>query len=613
MLEQKQKKIMSGQDFTNRLAFFVAAIESCAVHLYGPSAEDGRKREDTRKNRSVLLFLPNKPKDSDLRLYNNLVFHRYYREKLAQAQADESQARQARMEITQDIEGLLAELSNAKGALSKAKQSFFQEKHDLGPDALEEHLAPEQAALDGLEGKLAEAREEQLRIQGRLKTAQTRATAARTKIEELDRERAGKKMGAFRELAEGIRAENGLPHPPFEPDDPRFFDDVVGLGLAKAEPDNTFVSRAATDDSNSAILNHFVICNEVVAPAFAAEGIPPCRDSFIRDTDPAFARCIILSARKRVASLIALPELSFGYYPTPQAADKLTQALLGVDASRCTPGEINIVYEIVTSDAFPVMIEEVLKPALTEGLGRFGGHDALDEFARKLSVLSYNEQCAREAYARALAGVGNEGDCYIARLAARSEVLGFLLSASLLGPEGIGAFEVNMDEMQDILTKQPRRPGRTNTTANPRAHAVLIEQIPNQEGGFSLGRSWVLDAQRGAQIGRAPFDASFQHIVVPAERSPFPGLSDFAASVSRAHALIDFDGKDWLVSDAGSSYGTVVLGPAEGRCAGRLLVDDECCPLRSGDVLALAPIENADGSASPDAQFGFSYRFELVG
>ncbi len=604
MLEQKQKKIMSGQELTNRLAFLVAAIEACAVHLCG---------EEARKGRAVLLFLPSKPKDSDARLYNNMVFHRYYREKLADAREVEERARARRAETVQLIEGKLAETSRAKEALSLAKQAYFDEGGSAG-ESSEAAVTAAEAYLNALEAELAQLRAAQQRAQASLKAATARVNAATSKLVELDNERAGKKLSSFCELACAIRAEHGLSESSLDPHDPRAFDDVIGLGAPCAEADNTFVSRAATDDSNASILNHFIICNQVVAPAFAAEGICACRDSFIRDTDPSFAFEIIAAARARIGKLIASPELACGDYPTRQSVEALAQALLGKDAPTLRPAEINIVYQIASSNAFPVMVEEQLKIGLLEALARFGGHDAQGEFTRKLNVLSYNEQLAREAHARALEGAGENATMrYIELLAARAEILSFMLSCALLGAEGVDAFEVNMARLQNIVTKAPAFSRRRANEGAAQARAVLIEQIPNVEGGVSLGRTWNLDQARPTLVGRAPYDTALDHIVVPAGHAPAPGFVDFASAVSRAHALVEFDGERWMVSDAGSAYGTAVLGPADGRATGRMLVDDERCPLRSGDVLALSPIEFEDGSVTCDLHFGFSYRFEVTG
>lgn len=655
MLKQPQKKIMSVKDFTNRLTFFSNALEECARAYENSSAGDRVKRYDTRDGFGMLLFCPPKPTDDHQKLYDNIVCHWFYRQRLHEAEA----TAQAAADALDAAEAELAETETAakaaSEALSKAKQQLLE-----GQTTSPEVAAASQDKQDA-EAKLAEAREARKQAKEAANAAEKRCASHQKELDRLEKERnkGSKSKSAFDDyasFAEGVREHNGKPRAASEaeapgkagasaaPDDPSCFDDIIGLRLLAKEPTPTDVSRLRTDTSNSTILNEFIVSNSVLSPAFADAGFPACKTSLIRDTDPAFADAVIAAARMRVMNLIAIPELAFGAYESAQSRAVLLETLSLEDGAHLPRSgdkketSSNILYEIVTSEAFPIMAEEMLKPAVMEGLARFGDEGSQEDFARKLAVLSYDEQLARNAHARALDGLDSRLDLrYAQRLGARGEMLALMLSSCLLGATGVKNYPVSMENIQKVLTGQPgltpKKAGKVSARPGS-GQAVLVEQIPNQEGSFSFGKSIPLPSERAVLIGRAPFSTEQESIIVPAGISPYPGLANFASNVSRAHALLELSEKAWRLSDAGSSFGTAVLRPggadgadtgvgsggseaflgsnAAAGFRGIKLTDDDELILQSGDVIVLAPLEGDDGAISIDAELGFSYRFEIL-
>lgn len=676
MLKQPQKKIMSVKDFTNRLTFFSNALEECARAYENSSAGDRVKRYDTRDGFGMLLFCPPKPTDDHQKLYDNIVCHWFYRQQLREAEANAQTA----AETLASAEAALADAESAaklaSEALSKAKQQL-PEGQTTSPD-----VAKASQDKQAAEDKLADAREMRKQAKEAANLSEKRCASHQRELERLEKERSkgSKGKGAFDDylaFAMSVREYNGKPSAtgcpgslgetgkPSKPDDPSCFDDIIGLKLQVKAPTPTDVSRLRTDASNSTILNEFIVSNSVLSPTFADAGFPACKTSLIRDTDPAFAETVAAAARTRVMSLIAAPELAFGAYESAQSRAELLDALSLEDGAYLphpddeeeTPS--NILYEIVTNEAFPIMAEEMLKPAVMEGLARFGDEGAQEDLARKLAVLSYDEQLARDAHARALDGLDSKLDLrYAQRLGARGKMLSLMLTSCLLGATGVENYPVSMENIQNVLTGQPgltpRKAGKVSARASG-GQAVLVEQIPNQEGSFSFGKSIPLPRERAVLIGRAPFSSEQENIIVPAGISPYPGLANFAANVSRAHALLEPSAKGWRLSDAGSSFGTAVLRPGSAGDAGDtgsagdagnardagdaggadsqdnpsglsaalgsgaasgfkaiLLVDDDELLLQSGDVVVLAPLEGDNGSIGIDPELGFSYRFEIL-
>ena len=660
MLRQTQAKIINTKEFTNRLALLSKALEACAQFYEAAGAEtkEKTKRLDTREGFGMLLFLPPKPKSTDYALANNIICHRHYRKQLICAQADE-QAVNAKVEALEGaIRQAASALREAEHALSKAKQQAFaagvEEAEGTTVAQAQGAVAERQAALSSLRAELSA-------LSDQAKALRSRITACEQELANLDDERAKKGVGQFRALAEQVRAEQSrvaaesvsretLPSANTDQDfanNPGCFDDIIGLPLKVKPPTTSDISRLRTDCSNSTILGEFILGNQVIAPDFAAAGFPPCKESLVRDTNPDFIPIIMAAARKRIVELIAIPELDCGAYETdeqralvvreiageidgPQSAEETVESQSAAPLSlvecilrAASPAESdgaspeptsNILYETVSGEAFPVMVEEFIKPAVLEGLARFGEPEAQEQFARKLSVLSYNEQRAREACTRAFGDASTDINLLHARrLRARAEIMQLALCAALLGAAGVEAADIDMSQMQGVLTVEPQR---IRAKAQPdgrktQPQALLVEQVPNALGGFSLGRSIVLEEEKPIHIGRAPYGHEGQHIIVPAGHSPVPELANFAASVSRAHALLRCEEGRWWLSDAGSSFGTGICRNNAGES--RLLVDDERVELRNGDVIALAPLAQEDGSIRPDPHSGFAYRFEVMG
>lgn len=646
MLKQPQKKIMSVKDFTNRLTFFSNAMEECARAYENSSAGDRVKRYDTRDGFGMLLFCPPKPTDDHQKLYDNIVCHWFYRQQLGEAEANAQAAAKTLANAEAAVADAEAAAKLASEALSKAKQQL-PEGQTASPDVAKASQVKQDA-----EDKLADAREKRKQAKEAANLSEKRCASHQKELERLEKERNKGSKGKsaiddYLAFAMSVREHNGKTSAagrlgslgetgnptetgdPSKPDDPSCFDDVIGLKLQTKAPTPTDVSRLRTDASNSTILNEFIVSNKVLSPAFADAGFPACKTSLIRDTDPAFTEAVAAAARTRVMNLIAAPELAFGAYESAQSRAELLYALSLEDGAHLPHPDdreeapSNILYELVTSEAFPIMAEEMLKPAVMEGLARFGDEEAQEDFARKLAALSYDEQLARTAHARALDGLDSKLELrYAQLLRSRGEVLAFMLSSCLLGAIGVKNYPVSMENIQKVLTGVPGLTPRNMKKVSARQNsgqAVLVEQIPNAEGSFSFGKSIPLSNGRAALIGRAPFSAEQENIIVPAGISPYPGLANFASNVSRAHALLEPSASGWRLSDAGSSFGTAVLRPggsdqADGTAGfrGTMLVDDDDLLLQSGDVVVLAPLEGDDGTISIDAEFGFSYRFEIL-
>lgn len=634
MLKQAQKKIMSVKDFTNRLTFFTNALEECARAYENTAAGDRIKRTDTRDGFGMLLFLPPKPTDDHQKMYDNIVCHWFYRQELEGALAQEIRARDELDRAEGAYAAASAGLKDAGELLSKAKQQLG-EGEDSKP-AVDEAQAAKQAA----ERELAEAREKRRQAKEALATAEKRRGEYQKELDRLLKERTKSSKGKsvhkdFAAFAASVRAVNGLPDHPADEADPACFDDVIGCALQAKDPTPTDISRLRTDASNSTILNEFIVANKVVSPTYAQAGFPACRTSLIRDTDPAFRDTVIQAARDRVMCLIAAPELVLGFYEDEGDRALLIETLglsARIDCLRTTQGlqgasdassedafaeeyaPENILFELVTSEAFPIMAEEMLKPAILEGLARFGDETAREDFSRKLTVLSYDEQLARKEHARAVDTPFSQPlACYARQLKARGEMLAFMLSTALLGASAVKSYPVNMENIQKIVTGQPnsmmKKAGKANAS-QAGGQALIVEQIPNQQGSFSFGKTIPL-AKGAVLIGRAPFGGKQESIIVPAGISPYPGLADFAANVSRSHALLEPSEEGWLLSDAGSSFGTAIKRPGQ-QPSCIMLVDDEPILLQNGDIIVLAPIVYDDGSCDIDAHLGFSYRFELM-
>lgn len=630
MLQQTQAKIIGTPEFTNRLAYLTAAIETCVRSYSAPQPGNEVKRMETREGFGMLLFLPPSPKGTDVQMYDNIVCHRYYRGKLAQAQELEQKARE-RIEKLERGEGIVSRrLEDVREDLSKAKQRFYAR------DAQDDDAKREIKRLEGRQRALKRAhsvfRGRIKETQALVKTEAKRAGACLKKIKELDDRRLKNKGSeTYALFADRVRVANGrramgVPAQGLA-DDPALHDDVIGLRVPVKTPTCTDVSRLRTDTSNAAILGEFVSGNQVKSPKWAAEDFPVCHTSLVRDNDDDFKQVVADAARCRVGELIAVPELLLGSYDERDRDELLARLTDGKEPLELAGSdetglqyETNILYELVANDAFPVAMEELIRPAVLEALSRFGEEEAGREFARKLKVLAYNEQLARTAYADALDGAGGDRQArYVDLLVARGNMLTLALDAALLGSEGVSLCDADMRGVQGVPTLQPR-----NRRKGKSAESVcyLVEQIPNAEGGFSFGRAVRLDETQVVQVGRAPYLEEGQQVIVPAGALDVPGYVDFAAAVSRAHATLEYDGEYWLLSDAGSLAGVAVLGPRERRSlpcgtrqrvVGMLLEDDERTVLCNGDVIALAPLTEGDCVTGVDALYGFSYRFEVMG
>ena len=625
MLQQTQAKIMSTREFTNRLAFLATAVETCArsYQMCGGDGVGEANASGIKEGFGMLLFLPPAPKDADLLMFDNIACSSYYRRKLPVFQREEDDTSGKLREAEAALERFVQGEKDAKDALSDAKRAFYREESADGAAVAdcEERLAT-------AKGEASRLRQEIKELRKRLGLASDKTAACRQKLKALEKKRADKGLDAYCAFAAATCAFNGAVWSDATPaqvqQDPSLLEVVLDLELEAKRPTETDVSRLRTDCSNTAILGEFVSRNEVIAPSYAADGFPLCKTSFVRDSDADFELAVMAAARKRVMELIAVPEQILGRYWDAARKNMLFSALLGEEKPRFRrEDERNIVYDLVVNEAFPVMVEEAVRPAVLEALVRFGQKDAQEEFARKLNVLALNEQTARRAYARAFDGFGEEAErTRLALLKARGEILALALSAALLGARGVSLFAVDMGCVQGIPTERPKHRSRGDGTGARAFCARLIERIPNAEGGFSSGRSVALDEGEAVQIGRAPFGSGMCQVIVPAGVSPAPGFDNFALSVSRSHAIVEFEGGCWLLSDAGSSHGTAVLGPLEDaelpdgglrRIAGRLLDEDERTVLRDGDVIALCPLVEGERVVGADAHSGFSYRFELVG
>lgn len=657
MLKQSQKKVASAKEFTNRLTFLSNAMEVCARAYESTDAFGKPRKSEIGEGSGMLLFIPPKPSEANLRLYDNIACHRHYRNALAQAQAEEKAARTRLIAAERDVESKGNAAKQAADALSKAKQA-------LGSGRISQsQLNEAQRTCDIMQQKLKSVREEHKRLKELRSQAEKRASACQKELAKLQEARMNSPKGrqpaqSYEEFANSVRAFNGKP-PALEHDlsDPSCFDDIIGLSLPPKETTPSDLSRLRTDSSNADILSKFIAANNVMSPAYEQAGFPPCKTSLLRDADPALCEAIIHAARKRVMALIAVPELGIGAYETPDEQAKLLEALgfaqqdeavLGGPAA-CIPtsdgpaprtaapnapssaasshaalslvehgrdAEENILYNLVTSDAFPVMAEDMLKPAVLESLARFGDTPAQDAFVQKCSVLAYNEQRARESYAESLGGSrASISRHYATQLRERGEMLSLMLSTALLGAPAVEAYPVDLENMKRILTKEPGLGayGKAGRMGQRRAKAVLVEQIPNSDGSFSFGRHFELSEGTRTTIGRAPYDDAADRIIVPAGHSPYPGLLDFACRVSRAHALLEHTQQGWQLSDAGSSYGTAVgrFAQANGSMEVKPLEEDASMTLLNGDVVILAPLANANGWHL-DAEHGFSYRFEII-
>ena len=616
MLRQTQSKIISVKEFTNRLALFSNAIEACArsYEAVTPSASK-TKRPETREGFAMLLFLPPKPKDSDLALVNNLICHRHYREILATLDAEKQHAIDSIEEAQERISKARKRVRDAEENLSSAKKATFSSESEGGAagsaqDALREaqtRLSVRKEDLDALKQELEQ-------LNARAKEVQAKKSICEQEFFKHDKERRSKGVAPFVDL---LRRASGKDPLPLSDDDfanePDAFDILIDYALEVKPPSTSDVSRLRTDCSNSAILGEFVSSNQVISPDFAAAGFPPCKTSFVRDTDPDFVDSIMAAAHERVTQLIAAPELALGCYESTSSRHAFLHEMFGAETEsegfQIDPHveDVNILYEIALSDAFPVMVEEILKPAVLEGLARFGEERAQFDFTQKLNSLAYSEQKAREAYSRALDGLSaNHTQAWTRRLASRRDILSFMLCVALLGARGVERFEVDLDALRQQLTAEPRRSGR---------------QARGAETRFSLGRSIELSDELTYLIGKAPFNKNVRHVIVPAGQQPYPGLIGFAESVSRTHAQLIFVDGAWHLSDAGSSFGTGVIrsraskepGDEANLAVNRLLIDDESVVLRNGDVIVLVPVVLEDGSIQIDNQSGFSYRFELIG
>ncbi len=620
MLKQTQKKIMSVKDFTNRLTFLSNALEACA-RAYDNDVPAGKvKRRETREGFGMLVFLPPKPADDHMKLHDNIVCHWHYRNVLSKLKEQESAAA-LELEAAKDlVTQAQEEAANASEAYSRAKQLLNNpspETEDLVEKARLDHEYRKSA--------LSEARNVHAIKRDALEGIQKRIASCQKELDKLWKERQKAAKGKepaedYARFAKDTLELNGVDVSHLSPDasDPACFDGIIGLPCRAKEATPTDISRLRTDSSNSTILNEFVLSNMVVSPKFAAAGFPACRTSLVRDTEPEFSEAIMAAAARRVLALVLEPELEFGEYSAEERT-KLAQHLgsgpLPNKGNRTNlEAESNILYEAITSDAFPVMVEEMLKPAVVEALSRFGDESACENFTRKLTVLSFNEQTAREKHARAYDRLSDDiAECYAARLKARCEIMAFLLCVSLLGSAAVDSYEVDMSKIAELVTGKPNLRPRARKEREVKTQFLIVEQIPNADGSFSFGKEFALEEGSPILIGRAPFGDKLKRIIVPAGRVPYPGLIDFAANVSRAHALLEPKDGKWYLSDAGSSYGTALKRHSN---AGQepqtsLLVDDEQIPLQNGDVIVLAPRE-IDGRYDIDAELGFSYRFEVL-
>ncbi len=269
----------------------------------------------------------------------------------------------------------------------------------------------------------------------------------------------------------------------------------------------------------------------------------------------------------------------------------------------------NAIRIITSSGRFSPLVENDFKKALIAYLEDSHQSRAVGDFTNTLTVLMRDEQ---EAATRAI-DAADQDEAYRACLAARVEIMGYLLAVAVCGAEGVDALSRDHVARSDIPTRYTPLAASGDKAAG---EACLVEQLIDAAGNLSFGATVALSRERGLLIGRAPEEQPGCDVL----RVRYVADS-IGSSVSRTHALVRFDEirERWEVLDLGSSNGTAIAhlenadGARDESFSPAALADDPEIgePLSNGDALFLAPVRYIGGDLGPSST-GAAYRFVML-